>query len=330
MEAHVLRAQGWSISALARHLGRDRKTVGVHLSGERTPGARRRPEDRFSRFEPYTAQRLQQDPHLRLSVLVRELAALGFAGSYQTLTREVRARSLRPRCEACTQAKGRATTEIQHVPGAETQWDWLELPQAPWGGTALVGVGALAHSGKVRGSFSEAKDTAHLIAAWTRWSGAWAGSPEVPDRRHPGRGDPRHPPAGPRVRRRLPVGRGGVDLCPPRRATARAWWKRPTTTSPSLVADRRGRHRHPRPSVPGSVLLHARRPPFPGHATVAQLASAERLRPVPRRPYHAVVQAPRKVSWAALVSFEGNRYSVPPEFVNAAVTVSWRLGEPQW
>jgi hypothetical protein len=31
------------------------------------------------------------------------------------------------------------------------------------------------------------------------------------------------------------------------------------------------------------------------------------------------VEASKKVSWGALVSFEGNRYSVPPEFVNAAV-----------
>jgi hypothetical protein len=35
------------------------------------------------------------------------------------------------------------------------------------------------------------------------------------------------------------------------------------------------------------------------------------------------------VSWGALVSFEGNRYSVPPEFVNAHVIVTWRLGEPR-
>jgi len=47
VEAHALRAQGWSISAIARHFGRDRKTVRAHLSGERTPGMRRRPEDRF-------------------------------------------------------------------------------------------------------------------------------------------------------------------------------------------------------------------------------------------------------------------------------------------
>jgi len=65
-----------------------------------------------------------------------------------------------------------------------------------------------------------------------------------------------------------------------------------------------------------------------GHASVAALAEAERLRPVPRQPYTAVVQVPRKVSWGALVSFEGNRYSVPPAFVNTTVIVSHRLGEP--
>jgi hypothetical protein len=198
VEAHALRAQGWSISAIARHLGRDRKTVRAHLSGEHMPGVRRRPEDPFSRFEPYTAQRLKEDPHLQLSVLVRELEALGFAGSYQTLTREVRARSLRPHCEACTQAKGRATTEIEHVPGAETQWDWLEFPEAPWGGTALVLVGALAHSGKFRGCLLRGQG----LGPPDRGHGPGDQAPgwahlEVPDRRHRGRGDPRHPPAGP-------------------------------------------------------------------------------------------------------------------------------------
>lgn len=46
-----------------------------------------------------------------------------------------------------------------------------------------------------------------------------------------------------------------------------------------------------------------------GQGTVASLAAGERLRPVPRQPYRAQVQTPRKVSWGALVSFEGNRYS---------------------
>jgi IS30 family transposase len=42
VEAQALRDQGWSISAIARHLGRDRKTIRGYLSGEREPGRRKR------------------------------------------------------------------------------------------------------------------------------------------------------------------------------------------------------------------------------------------------------------------------------------------------
>jgi len=165
VEAKALKAQGWSISAIARHLGRDRKTIRASLRARRAPDTRKRSTDPFARFAPYTAQRFKDDPHLQLSTLIRELRALGFAASYQTFTREVRTRSLRPHCEACAGVKGRATIDIEHDPGHETQWDWLELTETPWGETAYVQVGALAHSGKFRGSFSPSKDSGHLIAA---------------------------------------------------------------------------------------------------------------------------------------------------------------------
>nr|WP_228535577.1 hypothetical protein [Nocardia sp. BSTN01] len=38
VEVHALRDQGWSISAIARHTGLDRKTVRAYLNGERVPG----------------------------------------------------------------------------------------------------------------------------------------------------------------------------------------------------------------------------------------------------------------------------------------------------
>ncbi|WP_262418686.1 helix-turn-helix domain-containing protein [Streptomyces sp. SP2-10] len=38
VDAHALRRQGWTISAIARHLGRDRKTIRAYLNGEITPG----------------------------------------------------------------------------------------------------------------------------------------------------------------------------------------------------------------------------------------------------------------------------------------------------
>lgn len=94
VEAKALKEQGWSISAIARHLGRDRKTIRTSLRAGHAPEGRTPSTDPFGRFVPYTAQRLREDPHLQLSVLMREVQALAFASSYQTLTREVRTRSL--------------------------------------------------------------------------------------------------------------------------------------------------------------------------------------------------------------------------------------------
>jgi len=97
--------------------------------------------------------------------LFDELVELGFARSYPTFTRRLRVRQLRPRCEACAGVKGRATIDIDHPPGAEIQWDWVELGDAPWGGDALLLVGSLPFSGRFRGVFAEAMDQPHLIEA---------------------------------------------------------------------------------------------------------------------------------------------------------------------
>ena len=38
VDAHALHRRGWSISVIARHLGRDRKTIRAYLSGGRVAG----------------------------------------------------------------------------------------------------------------------------------------------------------------------------------------------------------------------------------------------------------------------------------------------------
>lgn len=38
VEAHALRGRGWTVSAIARHLGRERKTIRSSLAGETVPG----------------------------------------------------------------------------------------------------------------------------------------------------------------------------------------------------------------------------------------------------------------------------------------------------
>src|SRR5690606_3933194 len=87
IDAHALHRRGWTISAIARHLGRDRKTIRSYLTGDRQAGVRARGgEDRFERFVPYVTERLREDPHLWAMTLFDELVELGFHQSYPTLT----------------------------------------------------------------------------------------------------------------------------------------------------------------------------------------------------------------------------------------------------
>jgi hypothetical protein len=132
VEASALSRRGWSISAIARHLDRDRKTVRSYLAGERQPGVRRpAAPDPLAPFAPYVMARFADDPHLWASALFDEVVPLGYDRSYVSLARQLRLAGLRPRCEACSGVTGRETIEISHPAGEEIQWDWFERRRAP-------------------------------------------------------------------------------------------------------------------------------------------------------------------------------------------------------
>src|SRR4051812_7200044 len=180
VDAAALHRQGWTISAIARHLGHDRKTIRAYVHGGRVSGQRARSApDPFDPFAAYCRERLAEDPHLWATTLFDEAVALGYDRSYQTFTRQLRARGLRPRCEPCSPAKGRPVAGIEHPPGVETQWDWLELPDPPaawgWGKTAYLLVGALAFSGVWRGVLCESMDQPHLVDGLHRAAAALGG-----------------------------------------------------------------------------------------------------------------------------------------------------------
>lgn len=91
VEAQALRSQGWSISAIARHLGVTRVTVRRYLNGEQVPGQRARSTlDPFVEFEQYCRLRLTADPHLWGTTLFDEVVELGYAGSYPSFARAIR------------------------------------------------------------------------------------------------------------------------------------------------------------------------------------------------------------------------------------------------
>lgn len=161
VEAASLKERGWTISAIARHLGRDRQKVRDYLDGKRVPGRRASSTpDPLADFPVYIRARFVGDPNVWVTSLFDEVAALGYARSHPSFVRKVRLRGLRPHCEACAGVKGR-----EHPAGEEIQWDWFERRRAPWGGAAYVLLGTLPHSSRTRGVLAEWLDQPHLIEA---------------------------------------------------------------------------------------------------------------------------------------------------------------------
>ena len=330
VEAHALRKRGWSISAIARHLGRDRKTIRRYLSGERRPGERRRAgPDVFAPFEPYVRERLTEDPHVWATALFDELVGLGFERSYQVLTRELRLRGLRPRCEACAGVRGRATIEIPHPAGEEIQWDWLELPGPPWADEAHLLVGTLSCSGKCRAVFCESEDQAHLVwaidAVLRRLGGTarrWRFD-RVATVCDPGSG--RLHASFASVARYYGV---AVDICPARRANrkgvvesanhfiAQRFWR---TTQFTDMADAQTKLDRFLQTIGDERRREG--------VSVGEAARAEHLIGLPAAPYPATISVTRRVGASALISYLGNRYSLPPGLEGAQVGVRHRLGD---
>src|SRR6185437_10110599 len=127
VEIHALAARGWSKAAIARHTGRDRKTVAKYLD---RPAAERR--DRapscIEPFRAYLEARFEDDPHVDTTVLHRELVDAGFDRSYPTLVRELRRLELRPVCVVCQTGPGgrrrwrSSTRRVRRSSG--TGWSW--------------------------------------------------------------------------------------------------------------------------------------------------------------------------------------------------------------
>lgn len=337
VQAQALRQQGWSISAIARHLGVDRKTVRAYLSGEREPGRRRRAlPTLIEPFLEYCRVRLVDDPHLWASTLFDELTELGFTGSYPSLTAAIREHRLRPHCEPCQVSRGRDVAIIAHPPGEETQWDWVELPDPPagWGAGrhAHLLVGALAHSGRWRGVLADAEDFPHLIEALDAVVRRLGGVTDV--WRFDRMATVCYPSAGRITAAFAQVAKHyGVEsvTCPPRRgnrkgvvekanhSAAQRWW-RTLGDDLTVVEAQAGVDRL------AAKLDERRRVRDGERTTVGALADGERLRPPPVVAFPAEFDVTRTVTAQALVSFRGNHYSVPPGLGGARVQVRHRLG----
>ncbi len=337
VDAHALRRQGWTISAIARHLGRDRQTIRDYLNGKTVPGERRQAPDAFVPFLDYCRQRMADDPHLWATTLFDEVRELGYQGGYSTFTRALRRFEVRPHCEPCHGAKGRDVAVITHPPGEEIQFDWLELPTPPeqWGvgGHAHLLVGALSHSGRWRAQLAEREDFPHLVQALDQVVRKLGGTARR--WRFDRMSTVCYPSSGQVTAAFAAVAKYygvGVDICPPRRgnrkgvvekmnhSAAQRWWR---TVPDGLTVEQ---------AQSGVDKLAARmderrRTVTGAKVTVGELAAGEALLDIPALPFPAEMTVERMVTPQGLVQFEGNFYSVPPGLPGAKVRVVHRLGE---
>ncbi|MFZ0973718.1 MAG: hypothetical protein WAN22_15920 [Solirubrobacteraceae bacterium] len=331
VEIHALAARGWNQSAISRHTGRDRKTVRKYLTAGGVP-VRERAASCLEPWRGYIAARFVDDPHLPAVTLLDELAAAGFTRSYPTLVRELRRTELRPVCLVCQQRRGRApTTEIDHPPGEEVQWDWLELPVTPWEQPAYVLVGALSHSGRFRAVLCEQMTIGYLAGAAHDilvglggtslvWRVDRMASAVVP-------GTDRLNPQFAQLAKYYGV---DVAICPPHRPQRKGvveaaikfiggrWWR--TARADSMLAAQQ--------SLDTFTLTISDQRSRRG-STVGELGAAEPLQGLPTLAFPAEIIVDRIASRSALVLFETNKYSVPPGYARQPLTVRVRVGEPQ-
>ena len=87
VEINALARRGWSVSAIARHTGRDRKTVRKYLAAGK-PSREPKPSC-LEPFRDYLTARLADDAHVDATVLYREVAGLGLERSYVEVVRDL-------------------------------------------------------------------------------------------------------------------------------------------------------------------------------------------------------------------------------------------------
>jgi hypothetical protein len=110
------------------------------------------------------------------------------------------------------------------------------------------------------------------------------------------------------------------------------WWRRSITLPPNagwrtladeLTAEAAQADVDRFARVRGDTRLRAT---ADGRSSVAVVAKTEPLSPPPATPYPVILTEARTASRQAMVSYRGNRYSVPPELAAAAVSVSHPVG----
>ena len=318
---HDLKRQGLSISEIGRRTGRDRKTVRKYLDqGLEVPvyGPRDERPRLLGPYEAYLSERVRAYPGLSGRRLLREIRECGYGGGYTAVTDFLRL--VRPALPAPFERR------FETPPGQQAQADFAQFRVAfadepsctriLWLFTMVLG-----HSRWLWGRFCLAQDLGTVLRCHIEAFGAIGGTPRevLYDRMKTAvlgedeRGVVQYNSA---LLTLLAYYDAQPRACKPYRAKTKGKVERPYRYIRQDFF--LGRHFQNLDDLNRQFrqwleeIANAR-----CHATtnrIVQKAFAEEspsLRPLPAKPYDAVLTVERRVSHEGMISYGGNLYSVP-------------------
>ena len=321
-----MKQRGMSITSIAKELGRDRKTIRRWLQ-EGVPGFYRRTvekPEKLASFKGYISQRMEEGC-LNAVVILDEIRAAGYTGGI-TILRDFM-RPIRP------QVSSKATVRFETPPGHQAQVDWGEF-RVDWNGKkkrlhAFVMV--LGFSRSMFVEFTEDQRLETLMGCHERAMQFFGGITEtcLYDNMKTvvaGMDDQGEVVWNERFARFAAHHGFLLRRCRPYRARTKGkvengvgyvrknFWPRVQTFTDL---------QHLNEQVLNwlnniaNVRLHGTTQERP-----VDRLTRERLKPLVSEPFDSVENHVRKVSSDTLVSYEGNRYSVPSRFIGHYVQIT--------
>jgi len=155
MNIRDLKQQGWTVSAIAEQLDLDRKTVRRYLLEPPQPYRRENPAPcKIDPYRPYLRERWELGVH-NASKLLDEIRGRGYDGGYSQLKLAV--------ASWREEGRERAFVRFETKPGEQSQMDWGHFGN--WGGRRLYGFAlTLCYSRMRYVEFTQSQDIHHLLA----------------------------------------------------------------------------------------------------------------------------------------------------------------------
>ena len=334
---HQLREEGLSISAIARRVGLDRKTVRKYLKhGLNAPryGPRAPRAQLLDPYRSYLRERVTAYPGLRGTRLLREIRALGYPGGYTQLTAYLR--TVRPPLQPGFEHR------FETGPGEQAQVDFAQFKTVFADQPERVRVVwlfslVLGYSRFLAGRFVFGQNLASVLRCHMQVLTSLGGIPKhiLYDRMKTvvlGESEDRHVIYHPRLLEMAAHYGFAPRACAAYRAKTKGKVERPFRyIREDFFLARSFRDMDDLNTQFAdwlATVANAR-----CHGTTRRVVAEafaeeqEQLRPLPALPFNAVLSLQRRVSHDGMVSVDGNRYSVPDYTRRRVVEVQTRADE---